>query len=228
MQIELASRPSFGMAVVDLEEGEEIIAEAGAMVAMQGGLRSDTRFAGTGSGLFGSLQAVLLGLARKFLAGESMFLNHFRARSRGQLMLAPSMVGDIVHLGLDQAALMVQGRSYLASTPGVSVDVVWGGLSMLFSGEGAFFLRCHGTGDLLINAYGAIDRIEVDGSYIIDSGHLVAYQGDLRHSVRRAGGWKSTLLSGEGMVLELAGKGTVWVQTRNVSSLVSWITPHLP
>ena len=73
----------------------------------------------------------------------------------------------------------------------------------------------------MINSYGAIEKIEVTGNYIVDTGHVVGWQGDLTYKIRRAGGWKSTLLSGEGLVLEFSGTGTLWIQTRNLSSLVS-------
>jgi uncharacterized protein (TIGR00266 family) len=96
---------------------------------------------------------------------------------------------------------------------------------MLFSGEGAFFLQCSGSGDLLVNSYGAIEKVEVDGSYLVDTGHVVGWEGDLTYSMRKAGGWKSAVLSGEGMVLEFKGTGTLWLQSRNLGSFVSWISP---
>jgi len=83
-------------------------------------------------------------------------------------------------------------------------------------------------GQLLINSYGAIEKIDIDGTYVVDTGHLVAWQGELEWSIRKAGGWKATMLSGEGLVLEFEGKGTLWLQTRNLGSLVSWIRPQLP
>lgn len=232
MEIELDSRPSYGMAVVTMSKGEKLIAESGAMVAMSTGVLVDTTFNGAGkSGFVGFLKAALAGLARKFLAGESMFVNHFKAREDGQqVMLAPSLVGDVVEVDMAEGkAITVQASSYLASTPDVDVELVWGGFSMLFNGEGAFFLKCRGkAGKLLINAYGAIEKMELDGKYVVDSGHVVAFEGDVKHRAKRVGGWKSTLLSGEGLVLEFEGKGTLWLQTRNLGSFISWITPLLP
>jgi uncharacterized protein (TIGR00266 family) len=232
MQIELDSRPSYGMAIVTMRKGEKLIAESGSMVAMSSGLAVDTTFNGTGkSGILGFLKAALVGLARKFLAGESMFVNHYRAREDGQqVMLAPALVGDVVDIDLSEKdAITVQASSFLASTPDVEVELVWGGFSMLLSGEGPFFLKCRGKdGNLLMNAYGAVETMPIDGKYVVDSGHVVAFEGDLRYRVKRVGGWKSTLLSGEGLVLEFEGTGTLWLQTRNLGSLVSWSTPFLP
>ena len=237
MHIEVESKPSYGMAIVQLNKDEVFVAESGAMVAMTTGFDVDTKFNGAGDGGFvGWIQAALAGLARKFLAGESMFVNHYEAEGDGQqLMLAPAMVGDVVHLEMEKGRVVtVQASSYMASTPEVNVSLVWGGFKMLFSGEGAFFMECEldedetDPGQLLINSYGAIEKIDIDGTYVVDTGHLVAWQGELEWSIRKAGGWKATMLSGEGLVLEFEGKGTLWLQTRNLGSLVSWIRPQLP
>lgn len=218
------------MATIHLERGEAFIAESGSMVAMSPGLAVNTRFNGTGQrGLIGWITAALIGLARKIFVGESLFVNHFCASASGQqVMIAPALVGDVDHLVLEGNKVTVQSTSYLGSTTGVSVGVVWGGLSMLFSREGAFFLECRGQGDLLINAYGAIEKVEVSGDYTVDTGHVVAWEGDLTYRLGRAGNWKSTLLSGEGLVMRFSGRGTVWLQTRNLGSLLGWIRPQLP
>jgi len=230
MKVEVEARPSYGMATIHLERGEVFIAESGSMVAMSPELAVDTRFNGTGkSGPLGWITAAFIGLARKIFVGESMFVNHFFASSPGQrVMVAPALVGDVEHLVLEGNKVTVQSTSYLGSTPNVSVSVVWGGLSMLFSREGAFFLECCGQGDLVINAYGAIEKVEVSGDYTVDTGHVVAWEGDLTYSLKRAGNWKSTLLSGEGLVMRFSGQGTVWLQTRNLGSLLGWVRPQLP
>ena len=231
MHIDIESRPSYGMAVVSLDEGQSVVAESGAMVAMSDDLDVSTHFSGTGTGgVLGWLQAALTSVLRKVFAGESMFVNHFTATSNGQqVMLAPSMVGDVESIDMGSGRVItVQATSFLASGPKVVVKMVWAGLRMMLSKEGAFFLRCSGDGPLLLNAYGGIERIDIDGSYVVDTGHLVAYEGDLSWKISKAGGWKATLLSGEGLVLRFDGKGTLWLQTRNFQSLLAWLTPQLP
>jgi uncharacterized protein (TIGR00266 family) len=230
MRIEVEARPSYGMAVVHLDQGETFIAESGAMVAMSPDLAVDTKFNGTGGGGIGGwFVAALTGLARKVFAGESLFVNHFEARSANQqVMVAPALVGDVEHISLTGNTITVQSTSYLGSTPGVAVSMVWGGFSMLLSREGAFFLRCQGNGELVINSYGAIEKVEVDGGYTVDTGHVVAWEGDLQFKLGRAGNWKSTMLSGEGLVMNFDGRGTVWLQTRNLGALLGWIRPQLP
>ena len=231
MKIEIDSSPSYGMAIVTLEKGETVIAETGSMVAMSTAITADPQLSGAGKGgPVEFIKALLFALARRFMAGESVFVNHFTAKQDAQeVMISPAMVGDVKHIELDgTTTYTVQAGSWLASSKDVWSELVWGGFSMLFGGEGAFFLKCGGKGDLLINCYGGLEKVEVNGKYVVDTGHVVAWEGKLKHRIKRAGGWKATLLSGEGLVLEFEGEGIIWLQTRNISSLVSWITPFLP
>lgn len=231
MKIEVSSRPSYGMATVHLEPGEEFIAESGAMVAMTNSLSVNTGFNGVGSsGFIGWLKAAITGLLRKFLAGETMFINRYTAEAPGQhVMLAPAMIGDVEQISLDGSrTVTVQASSYLGATGGVDIELVWGGLSMLLSGEGAFFLACSGQGELLINSYGAIEKVEIDGAYSVDTGHVVAFEGNLQYTLAKASsGLGSTFFSGEGLVQNFTGTGTVWLQTRNTSSLLGWLRRFL-
>lgn len=231
MEVNLEARPSYAMAVVKLNKGEKFVSEAGAMVAHTPGLAIDTGFQGTGGGFLNMITAILAGIARKFLAGESMFVNKFTATQDGaEVMLAPAMSGDIVEIDLDGTnPVVVQAESYLASEPGVQVGLIFGGIGMLLSGEGAFFLKCTGKGKLLVNSYGAIEEIELpEEGYVADNGHIVGWQGKVTYKMRSAGGLMASMTSGEGMVVEFKGDGKVWLQTRNVPSMVDWISPFLP
>ena len=95
----------------------------------------------------------------------------------------------------------------------------------MFSGEGLFFIECSGRGELFFNSYGAIIEREVDGALLVDTGHVVAWEPGLRYSIRGVGGLKSTLLSGEGLVMNFSGSGKVYLQTRTMGGLASWLTP---
>ena len=98
------------------------------------------------------------------------------------------MQGETVHL---------TAGSFVACTPGVTMKTRFGGLRAFFSGEGAFYLECSGSGDLFFNAYGAVHEREVNGSFIVDTGHLVAWESSLRYEIKGMGGLKQTLFSGE-------------------------------
>lgn len=214
MRHEILGRPDYAVARIHLDPGESIWAESDAMVA-HSGLDLETSARG----------GVVAGLARKMLTSESFFQNRWTARDRpGRIDLAPGVPGDVLHVPLD-GRLLLQRGSYMASTEGVEVTTEVGGLKT-FMAEGDFFvLAAEGKGELFLASYGAIERIDVDGEYAVDNGHLVAWEDTLDHQIRRVGGWKATLLSREGLVVRLTGRGTVWIQSRSIPPFVAWVNP---
>ncbi len=220
MKHEILYKPSYSLAVVNMECDEEIVAESGAMVSMSSGIAIETSARG---GLFG-------GLARKFLGGESFFLNTFHADEAGEITLAPPLPGDVFHTDMRNETLLVQSGSYMASSRDISVDTQWGGARTFFSKEGLFLLRVQGSGDLFLSSYGAIHIKELrrGESYIVDTGHMVAFDETVDYQVTRVGGLKSTLFSGEGLVCQLTGPGRILIQSRSADSFLSWLIPQLP
>jgi uncharacterized protein (TIGR00266 family) len=122
----------------------------------------------------------------------------------------------------------IQGSSFLCSGPGINTTTKFGGIRSLLGGEGLFLLKAEGNGDLFLSAYGAILPIHVESSYMVDTGHIIAFEDTLDYSIRRVGNWKSTIFSGEGLVTEFTGKGTVWIQTRVPSGFIRWLIRLLP
>ncbi|MCD6498852.1 MAG: TIGR00266 family protein [Deltaproteobacteria bacterium] len=231
MQHQILYKPSYAMAIVTLQPGESIDVEAGSMVAMTHGMKIKTMFNGNSSGFFGKMWNFFVAIFRKLLGGETMMINRYSPPTgqTGQIYVAPAMTGDIIqHKVVPGQDIIIQGTSFLASTGNVKVKLKWGGLRSLFGGEGLFLLRATGDGELWVNSYGAIYEIDVNGSYIVDTGHIVAFQNNLQFKIKRVGGWKSTLFSGEGLVCEFHGQGKLWIQTRNLGQLVHWLTPILP
>lgn len=230
MESTIEHGPAYAMATLDLAPGEEVTVEAGSMVGMSDGLTIKTHIGGNKGGLLRALINFFLAFVRKFLGGETLFLNTYAPPQgkTGRLLMAPSLAGDIVHYKLDGArTLMVQGSSYLASTGDVVIKTKFGGLKSLFSGEGAFWLQCSGNGDLWVNCYGAIEELDVEGSYVVDTGHVVAFDDSLDYKIKGSGSLKSTLLSGEGLTMHFKGHGKLFIQSRNLSGLVHWISPRL-
>lgn len=221
MDVDIRYSPSFALGVVTLPPGGEVRAEAGAMTSMSGGIEIETKAQG----------GLIKGLKRSMLGGESFFINTFRSADGGELTIAPTLPGDIVHMPCGNGgALMVQSGSWLAADPGVEVDTKWGGAKTFFSGEGLFLLRCTGTGDMIVSSFGAIERRTLGPGEVlkIDTGHIVAFGEGIGYQVNKVGGWKSTLMSGEGLVATFTGPGTIWMQTRSPADFVSWLTPQLP
>ncbi|MBN2224824.1 MAG: TIGR00266 family protein [Deltaproteobacteria bacterium] len=221
MQTEILYRPSFSLAVVKLDSNEMIRTEAGAMVSMSPDLVIETQARG----------GVLKSLARSVLGGESFFINTYTAPSGGgEITLAPTLPGDIITTNLSNAGLLVQSGSYLASSDGITVDTKWGGAKTFFGGEGLFMLRISGSGTLILSSYGAIHTMTLaqGQKYVVDTTHLVAFDEGIGYQVKAVGGLKSTLFSGEGLVVELTGPGTVALQTRSERAFLSWLIPKLP
>ncbi len=220
MKQEIKHGPSFASLFLDLEPGEKVRTEAGAMAGMSSNMKISTKVYG------GFIRALL----RKLLGGESVFQNTYTPDGEpGQLILSPTTPGEIRHATLEKGKpLTLQASSFLASSPDISMKTAYGGLKSMLSGEGLFLLKMSGEGDLWFNAYGNITEIDVDGQYIVDTGHIVAFEDGLKFKVKKVGGFKSTLLSGEGFVMNFSGKGKLYIQSRTVSSLLGWIAPMLP
>lgn len=237
MRYEIGYQPSYALAVVNLEPGEEIRAEAGAMVSMSADLALEAKM-NTGDQGGGMLKGAFNALKKTVLGGESFFVTTVRATDKpGEVTLAPSTPGDIVALEMNGRGLLVQGGSYLASSQGVKVDTKWGGLKGLIGGEGLFFLHISGQGTLFLSSFGGIHKKQLAPGerYVVDSGHMVAYEEGIQMTTRMAGNQGGFLkrainsaTTGEGLVMEFTGPGTVMIQTRNPEAFSSWIYQLLP
>ncbi len=220
MQYDVQHRPAYALAIVTLGAGEKIQAEPGAMVSMSAGVQIETGVQG----------GIMAGLKRSLLGGEGFFMNTLTAPQGGQVTLAPALPGDITVLDLNNQSYMVQSGAYLASALSVAIDTKWGGAKTFFASEGLIMLKCSGSGPLILSSYGAIHQVDIPAgqNYIIDSGHLVAFPEGMSFNVQKAGNWTSTILGGEGLVVNLTGPGTVLLQTRSEDSFLQWLLPKIP
>lgn len=214
MEFDIEHRPAYSLLRAQLGAEDELVAESDAMVSMDAGLDTETERAG------GLLSAFL----RQF-GGESFFVNRFIGP--GHVSLAPVYPGEIRHHHLQSDSLLLQSGAYLASSPTVSVTAKWGGLKTLFGSEGAVLLEAQGTGDLFFNAFGRVYEIDVRGTYVCDTGHMVGFSPSLDYKLTSSGGLFSTLFSGEGLIFEFDGTGSLFMQTRSMPGLVNHITPFL-
>lgn len=221
MNVEILYKPAYALGVLTLSSGEEVRVEGGAMVSMSDGVTIETKAAG----------GLLKSLARSVLGGESFFQNTYVAPSQGgEVTVAPALPGDLFTIDLQNENLMVQSGSYVASEAGVELDTKWGGAKTFFASEGLIMLRASGSGQVVLSSYGAIHEknLAAGERYIVDTGHLVAFTEGMQFKVNKVGGLKSTLFSGEGLVVELAGPGRVLMQTRSTDAFLAWLLPKLP
>ncbi len=220
MEVKILYKPSYSMAQVKLIPGEEIKAEAGSMVSMSDQVSIETQMRG----------GILKALSRSLLGGESFFMNTYKAPTNGgELYLSPPLPGDMFVLNLDRS-MLVQSGSYVASEMSVDIDTKWGGAKTFFASEGLFLLKASGSGQIILSSFGAIHEIDLQAGekYTIDTGHFVAFDEGIGFQVKKVGGLKSTLFSGEGLVVDVTGPGKVLLQSRSTDSFLSWLIPKLP
>lgn len=216
LDVKLTLQPGSTAAEVKLAPGQDFTAEAGAMIAMSPTISMTTTTYKKNSG------GIMKGIKR-MISGESFFLNHYNGGDHGgSVWLGATQAGDMLVHELNGESLIVQGGSYVASNSEIDIDLSWQGFKNLISKEGLFWLKVKGTGTVVINSFGAIYPIFVDGEHIVDTGHIVAFEETLNFSLTKAGkSWISSILGGEGLVCKFNGKGTVWVQSHNSSSFGS-------
>ncbi|MEA2207030.1 MAG: hypothetical protein QOE77_3806 [Blastocatellia bacterium] len=218
---EILHQPSFSLAVLQLQSEQSIQAEAGAMVSMSANVELQSQMKG---GLFGAI--------KRAAGGESAFISTFTARGGpGEVTLAPGAPGDVAAIEMTNQSFFVQSSSYLAGDAGLTVDTKWGGAKTFFSGEGLFVLLVQGQGLLLVSSFGAIHRkrLAAGERYVVDTGHLVAWEGTTQYTLRKAAaGFFRSMMSGEGIVAEFTGPGELLIQTRNLAAFAGLMKPFFP
>jgi uncharacterized protein (TIGR00266 family) len=223
MEVELLHQPDSGVARITLNSGEELVAQAGAMIAMSDSIQTTTTLRqGKGGGILGGL--------KRMVAGESLFLSVFRSFQDGkEVWLAPKLIGDLLVYEMKGQDLIVQATSYLACSSQVDIDVGFQGFKSVFSGESIFWLTISGYGMALLTSFGGIYEIDVDGDYIVDTGHIVAFERSLDFNITKAGSsWLGAFLGGEGLVCRFHGQGKVYCQTHNPGAFGSLVGALLP
>ncbi|MGI0481496.1 TIGR00266 family protein [Geminocystis sp. CENA526] len=223
MDIQILQQPDSSIAKITMNAQEELIAEAGTMVAMSDFINvSTTLRQGKGGGILGGL--------KRIVGGESLFLSVFRCyQPNGEIFLAPRFIGDIIVYEMTGNEIVVQSGSYLACASGVDIDLGFQGFKSLFSGESVFWLSITGFGAVILSSFGGIYEIDVDGEYIVDTGHIVAFEKTLDFKIGKAGSsLLGSFLGGEGLVCRFFGKGKVFCQTHNPGSFGSLIGSQLP
>ena len=218
MKYEIKYQPSYSMLEVELEKGEQITGESGALTYMSPTI--DVRTRTRERSILGSLKTSILG-------GQSLFVTDFAANGApGKVALVAAPIGDIIKLEVSPAkGYIIQKSAYLASSQNIDLDVRWEGFSRGLFGQGLFMIKTTGMGDLFINSFGAIDKHELapGEQLVVDNFHLAAFSDTCEYEVRKFGTWKDTIFSGEGLVTYIEGPGEVYVQTKNLREFVDWL-----
>ncbi|MCW2990725.1 MAG: hypothetical protein JWM73_1319 [Solirubrobacterales bacterium] len=221
MNLSIRHNPSFAVVRATIGAGEQISVEAGAMMAMAGGVTLESKMEG----------GLKKGLMRSVLGGESLFITKLTGSKDGDWVdAAARLPGDLKVLEVNGSLNLTSG-AWLLNDSAITIDTKWGGFKNLMGGEGGFLIKANGTGQVVVSCYGALEEYDVPAGeqLVLDSGHLVAYEDSLTLTTRTVTkGLMQTFKSGEGLVFEFTGPGKVWAQTRNPGELISWLTTELP
>ena len=196
-------------AIVELDIGEFVQAEAGSMLFMEGNVDMDLRMPGGWVG----------GLKRMFV-GESFMLPVFKAKSSGsKIAFAPPYPGKILELEVNNAKVWnAQKDSFLFAHGNVAINVSFVKKFRVgfFGGEGFILEKFTGLGKVFINCGGlAIERELKEGETIqVDTGCVVAFEDTVKYDIKRIKSIKTAIFSGEGLFLStLTGPGKVFLQS---------------
>ncbi len=224
------------MVLVELDPGETVIAEAGAMNYMEDGITFEARM-GDGSAANEGLMGKLLAVGKRAITGESLFMTHFTHRGTGKkhVAFAAPYPGKIIPIDLSTIGgeLICQKDAFLCAAKGTRLSIAFQrrlGVGF-FGGEGFILQKLQGDGLAFIHAGGTIIKRELaPGETLrVDTGCLAAFDPGVDYDIQRAGNLKSMFFGGEGLFLAtLTGPGTVWVQSLPFSRLADRIIAHAP
>ena len=221
---------------IELDPGEAVVAEAGAMMYVEDGIQLDTIF-GDGSQQQKGFMGALMSAGKRLLTGESLFMTVFHNEGTGKkkVAFAAPYPGKIqpLHLAELGGELICQKDSFLCAAKGVSIGIAFSkrfGVG-LFGGEGFIMQRLTGDGWTFVHAGGTLEeRTLAPGETLrVDTGCLVALQPSVTYDIQLVGSVKTALFGGEGLFFAtLRGPGRVWLQSLPFSRLASRIYAAAP
>ena len=221
---------------IELDPGEAVVGEAGAMMYLEDGITLQTIF-GDGSQQQGGFMDALLGAGKRLLTGASLFTTVFLNQGQGKrkAAFAAPYTGKIVALRLAELGgeLLTQKDSFLCAAKGVSLGIAFTRRfgAGLFGGEGFILQKLTGDGWCFVHAGGTLEErtLAAGETLRVDTGCIVAMQPTVDYDIQLAGGVKTVLFGGEGLFLAtLRGPGRVWLQSLPFSRLASRIYAAAP
>lgn len=220
---------------VELDPGETVIAEAGAMAYMEEDIEFATKM-GDGSDANEGVMGKLFGAGKRMLMGESLFTTHFsnNGTNKRRVAFAAPYPGDIVPVNMAEIGeqLICQKDSFLCAALGTKLDIALNRKlgAGFFGGEGFILQRLEGDGFAFIQAGGTLIKKQLNNETLrVDTGCLVAFTPSVEYDIQRAGGLKSMIFGGEGLFLAtLRGTGTVWLQSLPFSRMADRIFAAAP
>jgi uncharacterized protein (TIGR00266 family) len=224
------------MVEIELDPGETIIAEAGAMNYMEEGIDFQAHM-GDGSQADEGIMGKLFSAGKRVITGESLFITHFTnttGSGKSRVSFAAPYPGKIVAVDMSKlrGELLCQKDAFLCAAFGTKLDIALNKRlgAGLFGGEGFILERLEGDGLVFLHAGGTVVEREMHGDTLrVDTGCLVAFTPGIKYDIERAGNLKSMVFGGEGLFLAtLHGYGKVWLQSLPFSRLANRVIAHAP
>jgi uncharacterized protein (TIGR00266 family) len=220
---------------VELDPGETVVAEAGAMNYMEDGIGFEAKM-GDGSNADEGLMGKLLNVGKRVLTGESIFLTHFTNTAIGKKRVAFSAPypGKIIPVDMAKVKgeLYCQKDAFLCAAYGTKVGIAFTKRlgTGFFGGEGFILQKLHGDGMAFLHVGGTVIKKKLNNErLLVDTGCLVAFTQGIEYEIQRAGNLKSMFFGGEGFFLAtLSGTGLVMLQSLPLSRLADRIVKHAP
>jgi uncharacterized protein (TIGR00266 family) len=220
---------------VELDPGETVVAEAGAMNYMDDGISFEAKM-GDGSKAGGGVMDKLLGAGKRVLTGESLFMTHFTNEGKGKkrVAFAAPYPGKIIAVDMAEIGgeLICQKDAFLCAAHGTELSIAFSQRlgAGFFGGEGFILQRLRGDGMAFIHAGGTVVEKNLQGELLrVDTGCLVAFVPSINYDIQRAGNLKSMFFGGEGLFLAtLQGRGKVMLQSLPFSRMADRILEHAP
>lgn len=214
---------------VELDPGEKLIAEAGAMNYMEDGINFETKM-GDGTTPSSGVMGALMNVGKRVLTGESIFLTHFGNGGQGKrrVAFAAPYPGKIIPIDMATVGeeLICQKDAFLCAAFGTTTDIAFQRKlgAGFFGGEGFIMQRLRGDGMCFIHVGGTVIKRELAAGETlrVDTGCFAACSSTVDYNIERAGNLKSMVFGGEGLfIATLHGPGTVYLQSLPFSRLAN-------
>lgn len=221
MQYTISGEP-LPVVICNLDDGEAMNSESGAMAWMSTNMQMETVGGGLGK-VFG-----------RMASGESVFLNRYTARGPGMIAFASSFAGSIKAIKIAQGRqVVVQKSGFLAATEGVELSVFFQrkGMSGFFGGEGFIMQKLSGNGLAFIEIDGSVVEYDLapGQQLIVDTGYVAMMDASCKMEVQAVKGVKNALFGGEGLFNTIVtGPGHIMLQTMPISAFARTIAGVLP
>ena len=209
--------------ICNLEQGEKVTCESGAMSWMSPNMEMETAGGGLGK-MFG-----------RMISGENAFQNHYTAkRGPGMIAFAASFPGSIRAFEITPSTpIICQKRSFLACSEGVEMSVHMQKKlgTGLFGGEGFIMQKLSGNGTAFVEIDGSTVEynLEAGQQLVIDTGNLAIMDATVKMEIQQIKGVKNALFGGEGLFnTVVTGPGRVILQTMPLTGFASLIASMIP